>query len=66
MNEGVGCRAVPGVLEPHLRFQSVEQRLDDETLSQQQLVEQRHEIILHVAADTGDQAAGLRLRLYMM
>ena len=55
MNEGVDWGAVPGVFEPHLRFHPVEQRLDDEALAQQQFVEQRHEIILHVAADACDQ-----------
>ena len=55
VNEGVDWGAVPGVFEPHLRFHPVEQRLDDEALAQQQFVEQRHEIILHVAADACDQ-----------
>ena len=43
------------MFEPHLRFQPVEQRFDYEALAQQQFVEQGHQIVLHVAADAGNQ-----------
>ena len=53
VDEGVDGGSMPCVLQPHLRLELVEQGLDDESLAQQELVQERHQVVAHVAADAG-------------
>ena len=43
------------MLQPHFGFQGVEDGLDDEALAQHDLIGHGHEVVFHVAANTGDQ-----------
>src|SRR3954453_10266882 len=43
------------MLKPHLALEDIEHGLDDEALTQQELVGQRHQMVAHVASDAGDE-----------
>src|SRR6185312_4943181 len=43
------------MLKPHLALEDVEHGLDNEALAQHALVGQRHQMVLHIAPDAGDQ-----------
>src|SRR6185437_415842 len=43
------------MLKPHLALEDVEHGLDNEALAQHALVGQRHQTVLHIAPDAGDQ-----------
>ena len=55
MDEGICRRPVPSVFQAHFGFEFVEESFADKPLSQQELVQDRHQIILHVSANAGDQ-----------
>src|SRR3954470_13802941 len=43
------------MLKPHLALEDIEHGLDDEALTQHELVGQRHQMVAHVASDAGDE-----------
>ena len=55
MDEGIRGRPVPSVFQAHFGFEFVEESFDDKPVSQQELVQDRHQIILHVSANARDQ-----------
>ena len=55
MDECIRGRPVPSVFQAHFGFEFVEESFDDKPVSQQELVQDRHQIILHVSANARDQ-----------
>ncbi len=55
MNEGIGWGPVSRVFQTHAGFEFIEQGFDDESFAQHDLVEERQQIVFHVAANAGDQ-----------
>ena len=54
MDERPCWRSVSCVFQPHVRSEPVEERFNDQSLSQQQPVEYWHQVVPHVPAHAGD------------
>ena len=55
MDEGVDGGSVSGVLQAHAGLELVKEGFNNESFAQQHFVQQGHQVVLHVAANAGDQ-----------
>ena len=55
VDQGVDGGAVAGVLQAHAGLQLVKEGLNNESFAQQHFVQQGYQVVLHVAANPGDQ-----------
>ena len=55
MDEGVDGGSVSAVLQAHAALELVKEGFNNESFAQQHFVQHGHQVVLHVAANAGDQ-----------